>query len=99
MGSRKTREALMLRTTIAAGILLISSVAASAQIYTPPTYGAPTYGVNPQDHQVQGYTNHNGTYVAPHYQTNPNGTQYDNFSTRGNVNPYTGNIGTRIPRY
>ena len=26
---------------------------------------------------------------APHQQTNPNGTQTDNYGTRGNVNPYT----------
>jgi hypothetical protein len=47
------------------------------------------------DHYVQGYERSNGTYVAPHYQTNPNETRNDNYSTRGNVNPYTGQEGTR----
>jgi hypothetical protein len=41
------------------------------------------------DHQVSGYTRRDGTYVAPHYQTNPNRTTSDNYSTQGNVNPYT----------
>jgi hypothetical protein len=40
-----------------------------------------------------------GTYVAPHVQTNPNSTQMDDYGTRGNVNPYTGAVGTRTPRY
>ena len=48
-----------------------------------------------QDHYVKGYTRSNGTYVAPHYQTNPNSTTSDNYSTRGNVNPYTGVAGTK----
>ena len=47
------------------------------------------------DHYVNGYTRSNGTYVAPHYQTNPNYTRSDNYSTVGNVNPYTGQIGTK----
>ena len=48
-------------------------------------------------HPVAGYYRSNGTYVAPHYQTNPNGTTADNWSTKGNVNPYTGQPGTRNP--
>lgn len=48
------------------------------------------------DEYVNGYYR-NGTYVAPHYQTSPNATVYDNYSTRGNVNPYTGQPGTINP--
>lgn len=47
------------------------------------------------DHYVRGYTKKDGTYVAPHYQTNPNSTTSDNYSTIGNVNPYTGQPGTK----
>jgi hypothetical protein len=43
---------------------------------------------------VDGYTTKNGTYVAPHYRTAPNGTISDNYSTQGNINPYTGRAGT-----
>lgn len=48
-------------------------------------------------HYVQGYTRSDGTYVAGHYATNPNSTTSDNWSTKGNVNPYTGQPGTRNP--
>ena len=40
-----------------------------------------------------------GDAATPHQQTNPNNTQMDNYSTRGNVNPYTGAVGTRNPKY
>lgn len=38
-----------------------------------------------------------GSYVAPHYKTTPNRTKFDNFSTKGNYNPYTGKKGTVNP--
>lgn len=41
-------------------------------------------------HRVGGYTTKRGAYVAPHYQTRANRTKLDNWSTRGNVNPFTG---------
>ncbi|RDK04598.1 hypothetical protein [Paraburkholderia lacunae] len=49
------------------------------------------------EHYVSGYTRSNGTYVSGHHQTNPNGTKYDNWSSKGNVNPYTGKKGTVDP--
>jgi hypothetical protein len=52
---------------------------------------------NPNYHSVRGHITKNGTYVAPHYQTNPNGTKNDNWSTKGNVNPITGQPGTKNP--
>lgn len=48
-------------------------------------------------HIVQGYTRSDGTYVAPHYQTNPDGNVNNNWSTQGNVNPFTGRPGTVNP--
>lgn len=38
-----------------------------------------------------------GSYVAPHYKTTPNRSKFDNFSTKGNYNPYTGKKGTVNP--
>ena len=52
--------------------------------------------VSAQTH-VRGYTRKDGTYVAPHYRSSPNSTPYDNYSTRGNTNPYTGQTGTKDP--
>jgi len=46
---------------------------------------------------VRGYTKKDGTYVAPHERSAPNHTMLDNYSTKGNVNPYTGKPGTRDP--
>jgi hypothetical protein len=46
------------------------------------------------DVHVRGHYRSNGTYVQPHYRSSPNGTTLDNFSTKGNVNPYTGKEGT-----
>jgi hypothetical protein len=48
-------------------------------------------------HSVRGYTTSKGTYVAPHFATNRNGTKLDNWSTKGNVNPFTGAVGTKNP--
>jgi hypothetical protein len=48
-------------------------------------------------HSVKGYTKKDGTYVAPSHATNPNSTKTDNYSSKGNVNPYTGKEGTKDP--
>ena len=61
-------------------------------------YGYGT-GSNPSAHLDNGYATRQGTYVAPHYQTDPNGTQLDNYQSRGNYNPYTGQTGTHSPRW
>ena len=47
------------------------------------------------DVSVRGYQRKDGTYVAPHVRSSPNGTASDNWSTKGNVNPYTGKVGTK----
>lgn len=45
--------------------------------------------------RVRGYYRSNGTYVQPYYRSSPNSSSYDNWSTKGNYNPYTGKKGTR----
>lgn len=42
---------------------------------------------------VRGHYRSNGTYVQPHYRSNPDGNLDNNWSTKGNVNPYTGQRG------
>lgn len=44
---------------------------------------------------TSGYIRKDGTYVQPHTSTAPNSTKSDNWSTKGNVNPYTGKAGTK----
>lgn len=46
---------------------------------------------------VNGYVKRDGTYIAPHHRSSPNGTKTDNYSTKGNTNPYTGKEGTVDP--
>lgn len=46
--------------------------------------------------RVRGYYKPStGTYVAPSYRSSPNRSKLDNYSTRGNYNPFTGRAGTR----
>jgi len=38
-----------------------------------------------------------GKYIQPHYKTSPNKTKLDNYSTKGNINPFTGKKGYASP--
>lgn len=51
------------------------------------------------DQYVQGYTRSDGTYVQPHYRSSKDSSFNNNWSTKGNVNPYTGERGYKTPRY
>jgi len=44
---------------------------------------------------VKEYRTKKGTVVHAHDRTRPNGTDLDNWSTKGNVNPETGKKGTK----
>ena len=85
----------MLKAILIASCVCLA-LPAKAQFYNQNGFGGG--GLSGQ-HSVQGYTNQNGTYVQPHMQTNPNSTMNDNWSTRGNSNPYTGQPGYVTPRY
>ncbi len=63
----------------------------SSRTYTPRNY------TSPGEHYTSGYTRKDGTPVQSYHATNPNSTKMDNWSTRGNVNPYTGQVGTKNP--
>jgi len=47
---------------------------------------------------VRGYFRKDGTYVQPYYRTSPNYTVRDNYSYKGNVNPFTGKKGSSYYR-
>lgn len=51
------------------------------------------------DTYVRGYYRNDGTYVQPHYRSSPDRSYNNNWSVRPNVNPYTGQQGTRSPTY
>ena len=44
---------------------------------------------------VHGYSRADGTYVQPHHRSDPDGDFNNNWSTKGNQNPYTGEFGTK----
>jgi len=66
------------------------------------TFAKKTSGLsspNSGSHAVRGHVRKDGTYVQPHRSTNQNKTQRDNWSSKPNVNPYTGKPGEKDPRY
>lgn len=62
-------------------------------------FGFMGFGLNQADAatRVRGYTTKRGTYVQPYYKSTPNYTKFDNYSTKGNYNPYTGKKGYTSP--
>lgn len=62
---------------------VIATSVAHAQSSTPPTT------------TVHSYKKKDGTVVQSYKRTIPDGTKRNNFSTKGNVNPYTGKKGTK----
>ncbi len=48
--------------------------------------------------RVRGYARRSsGIYVQSYRRTSPNKSKWDNYSTKGNINPYTGRKGTVNP--
>jgi len=46
---------------------------------------------------VTGYTKKDGTYVERHKRTQADSSKLNNWSTKGNTNPYTGKKGSGDP--
>lgn len=64
------------------GVLILALVA------TPALAGS---------HRVKAHFTKSGAFVASSRATNPNRTKLDNYSTKGNTNPWTGKSGTKDP--
>lgn len=47
------------------------------------------------EHLVSGYYRRDGQFVKPYFATNADSTRNNNYSTRGNINPHTGQAGTK----
>src|SRR3990167_8036694 len=47
---------------------------------------------------VRGHYRKNGTYVSGYHRSDRNSTVTDNYSFKGNVNPYTGAVGANYYR-
>lgn len=46
---------------------------------------------------TKGYIKRNGTYVSGYHRTRSDGVKMNNYSTKGNINPYTGRRGYKSP--
>lgn len=51
------------------------------------------------DQFVRGHTRSDGTYVAPYHRSSPDSHRYNNYSSGGNSNPYTGERGYEQNEY
>lgn len=69
--------------------------------YSTPRPAMPSYGTgsNYNSTGVNGYMRSNGTYVAPAMRSMPDSSLNNNWSTKGNRNPYTGASGTKRGNY
>mgnify|MGYP003682492297 CR=1 FL=1 len=54
----------------------------------PYPYASSCCSKSKSDVSVRGYYRKDGTYVRPYMRSAPNGTDRDNFSYKGNTNPY-----------
>jgi|SRR5215510_9836147 len=90
----------MKRLLVVISILLITSAGSLAQRrssgITRSSRSTTSTSPRPREVHVKGYWKKDGTYVAPHVRTAPDGDFYNNWSTKGNINPYTGREGTRV---
>lgn len=48
--------------------------------------------------RVRGYTTKTGRYVPSHYRSSPDHSFHNNYSSEGNINPYTGKKGRKKQR-
>jgi len=78
---RPWQNARMLRKPLAFVLMVLSAVAVAKG------HGGVVH--------VRGHTTRSGTYVMPHTRTGPDSSKVNNWSTKGNSNPYTGKAGTK----
>ncbi len=83
-----------MKKLIIAGLLLAGIAGTSEARKRSSGYDYGT-GSSSQSERVGGYTRSDGTYVEPYYRTKANNRDDDNYSTKGNYNPWTGKTGTK----
>jgi len=76
-------------------IITLAALLSCALAMLPAAVLAKGKGGSGGSHSVKGHVTKNGTYVAPSRATNPDGRKSNNYSHKGNVNPYTGKAGTK----
>lgn len=71
----------------------------SINTYTPTSTIDYSSSVNNNATFVDSYTRNDGTFIQEHFRSMPNDTNWDNYSTKGNINPFTGTTGHRAKDY
>ena len=71
-------------------ILLVAAI-----LMMPQVVCARGRGLSSGPAHVSGHMTRRGSYVKPHQRTAPDSTKLNNWSTRGNLNPYTGKRGSK----
>jgi hypothetical protein len=84
-----TISRIMARTRPLLAVLLSLAIAV-------PALAGRKSGGSGGDVSVRGYTRKDGTYVEPYHRSAPDGDFWNNWSTKGNINPYTGKEGTKL---
>lgn len=82
---------LLVLLAVASGLVLADHACARGSSYSSRSSSSYSTG----SHSVSGYTRSNGTHVGSYKATNRDATRNDNYSTKGNINPYTGKLGTK----
>lgn len=86
-------------------LIALSQTVSFSQNYYPstprrtPTKSYSNEYVNPNTSYSNGYIKSNGTQVDPYIKTQSNETNWDNYSTKDNTNPYTSEKGSRAKDY
>lgn len=80
-------------------VLFIASTQVEAKRHRSYGSGYSGTGSSSSSTYVHGYTKKNGKHVNGYHRTKANGTQRDNYSTDGNVNPWTGKVGHKKANY
>jgi hypothetical protein len=52
---------------------------------------------NGMNTRVRGYVKRSGVVVQPHIRSSKDMSRFNNYTTKGNINPFTGKFGTKKP--
>jgi peptidoglycan hydrolase CwlO-like protein len=86
------------QVVFASGAQFQGSASTSGRLLTTRYYDR-SYRPAVGSHYVRGHVRRNGTYVSGHLRTDADGSYWNNWSSRENVNPVTGKRGSSSPRY
>jgi len=86
-----------MKTTALAAAAAFTLLIPSVSLTTAEAKGSSASGGRGGSTTVRGHVRRDGTYVAPHRRTNPDSLKTNNWSSKGNRNPYTGKEGTQDP--